>query len=276
MSFTKKDWNGITVLLVLIAIALAAPYVYQWYSKDNTLNPKEFDAAIARLNKAGVMPIVKDNPDRRNVTLHKFDPNTVKADQWQQMGLTDKQARIIVNYISKGGKFRKPEDLKKIYSLADTDYVRLAPYVQIAQEQVKPNAIVELNTADSSKLMLIDGIGPAFAKRIISYRERLGGFVNREQLKEVFGFDDLKYKEIAPQVKVNEKLIRKIPINSISFDKLRLMPYLNYKQVNALIEYRKQHGDYHNLTDLRSIAIIDEQIFRKIEPYIIFDDTAAN
>ena len=80
----------------------------------------------------------------------------------------------------------------------------------------------------------------------------------------------MKYGEIKDNVKVDPNRIRKININTITFDKLRLMPYLNYKQVNAIIEYRKQHGDYTSLNDLKNIAIIDDDILRKIEPYLIF------
>jgi competence protein ComEA len=189
------------------------------------------------------------------------------------------QANIITNYTAKGGKFYKPEDLKKIYGITEDDYKRLASYIDIPSSlgyAVKVNTVVELNTADSARLTTVQGIGPAFATRIIYYRERLGGFISKEQLKEVYGLDEVKFKEVKDHVKVDPARIRRININTITFDKLRLMPYLNYKQVNALIEYRKQHGNYNSLADLKNIAIIDDQILRKIEPYIILDDTTAN
>jgi len=133
-----------------------------------------------------------------------------------------------------------------------------------------PKTIIEINGADSAHLTQIDGVGPAFAKRIIYYRERLGGFVDKEQLKEVFGMDDLKYNEIKDQVKVDPSRIHKININTITFDKLRLMPYLSYKQVSAVVEYRKQHGNYTSIADVKNIAIIDDGILRKIGPYLSF------
>ncbi|TSD66068.1 hypothetical protein FFF34_001315 [Inquilinus sp. KBS0705] len=207
MSLTKKEWNGITVLLVLITLVLAAPYIYQSLRKDNTINPNEFNAAIAQLNNAN-------------------------------------KANVKTGASNKAGTGKA------------------APF--------KTNIVVELNSADSAGLTRVVGIGPSFAKRIIYYRERLGGFVNKEQLKEVYGLDELKYNEIKDQLKVNPSRIRKVNINTITFDKLRLMPYLNYKQVNAIIEYRKQHGEYTNISDLQNIAIIDDGILRKIEPYLSF------
>lgn len=256
------------VLLILIILVLMAPYVYQWLRKDNTINVTEFNTAVAALNKAN--PQLTDGNKVANVTLFNFNPNSISIGDWQKLGITAKQAAIIKNYTAKGGRFRKAEDLQKIYGLTKVDYARLAPFIIIPQEKTKANVVVELNAADSARLTAIDGIGGAFAKRIIYYRERLGGFVAKEQLKEVFGIDELKYNEIKDQVRVDAGHTRKININTITFDKLRLMPYLNYKQVNAMIEYRKQHGDYASIAELKNIAIIDDNILRKIEPYLVF------
>jgi competence protein ComEA len=276
LSLTKKEWNGMLVLLILIALVLAVPYVYQWFRKDNTININEFNAAYAQLNKANhIAPssnTLNDDSKTGNVALFKFNPNNLPPEQWRRLGLSDKQTGIIKNYEAKGGKFRQPEDLKKIYSITPADYARLAPYINIPANGNKAAAlaVVELNKADSAKLTTVQGIGPGFARRIIYYRERLGGFISKEQLKEVYGLDAIKYNEIKDQLKVNPAHIRKININTITFDKLRLMPYLNYKQVNAIIEYRKQHGDYASISDLKNIAIIDDVILRKIEPYLTF------
>lgn len=265
-SITKKEWNGLLILLIIIALVLAAPYIYQGFHKDTTINEKAFAAAVAELEKA--------NPQNKKAAtpaaLFKFDPNSATYADWQKLGLTAKQAQIIKNYTAKGGRFRKADDLQKIYGLTKVDYARLAPFIIIDKVESNPAGIVELNSADSIQLTALEGIGPAFAKRIINYRQRLGGFVNKEQLKEVYGLDELKYAEMKNQVKVDPKKVRKININTITFDQLRLMPYLNYKQVNAIIEYRTQHGNYSGMDDLSNIAIIDAQILRKIEPYLVF------
>lgn len=272
LSLTKKEWNGMIVLIILIIAVLAAPYVYQWFHKDNTINLKDFNAAIAQLDKASsgkakVNGITYRTGSKRN--FFKFNPNNLPADKWQQLGLSARQIGIIKNYEAKGGRFYKTTDFKKIYGISDEDYKQLSPYIDLPGEK-SSYIVVELNSADSAKLTSLEGIGPAFAKRILNYRERLGGFVNKEQLKEVFGLDELKFSEIKGQVKVDAARIRKININTITFDKLRLMPYLNYKQVNAIIEYRAQHGRYAVLNDLSNIAIIDAGILRKIEPYLSF------
>jgi competence protein ComEA len=130
--------------------------------------------------------------------------------------------------------------------------------------------VIELNTADSAKLTTLHGIGPSFARHIINYRNRLGGFYRKEQLKEVFGLDSSTYSGLQAQVRVDASHVKKIPVNSITFEALSHFPYLTYKQINAIIQFRDQHGEYESLDDMKNIAILNEGILRKIEPYLAF------
>lgn len=127
---------------------------------------------------------------------------------------------------------------------------------------------VDINTADSARLTTIYGIGPAFAGRIIKYRTYKSGFIDKEQLKDVHGITDEKYAEISAQVKV--KPGKKVNVNTATFDELKRLPYLTYKQMNAIEQYRIQHGNYTNAVDLGEIAILDKQTINKIKPYLEF------
>ena len=282
LSITKKEWNGLVILVVLIALVLAAPYVYQVFRKDNTINFKDFNKAAAQLNKAGSKSGFdpdKEAPEtaekKTPPVMFTFNPNTVSQEQWQQLGLNGHQAEVIKHYTDKGGRFYNKQDLKKIYAITPDDYKRLEPYINIpdaayVSKKAKSGEIIELNTADSAKLTELRGVGPVSAVIILRYRNRLGGFYRKEQLREVYGIDSLRYDEIKTEVSVNPAKIKKLPINTISFDQLRLFPYLSYKQVNAVIEYRKQHGNYNSIDDLKNIVLLDAGILRKIEPYISF------
>jgi DNA uptake protein ComE-like DNA-binding protein len=119
-------------------------------------------------------------------------------------------------------------------------------------------------------LTTLHGIGPSFARRIIGYRNRLGGFYNKEQLKEVFGLDSLTYTGLQAQVTVDPSHIKKIPVNKVTFEELSHFPYLSYKQMNAIIRFREQHGDYESISDMKNIAIMNDEILRKIGPYLVF------
>ncbi len=269
------------VLVVLITLVLAAPYVYQLLHKDNTINFKDFDKAIAQLSKVEqTQGYADDKPESADKLQHPvmfpFNPNNLTADQWKLLGLSEHQAEVIEHYVAKGGRFYRKEDVKKIYAITPADYKRLEPYINIpeleynAVKKAKPGEVIELNSADSARMTMVRGVGASFAVRIIRYRNRLGGFYNKEQLKEIYGVDSAKYAEIKDEVSVNPSKVKKININTISFDQLRIFPYLGYKQVNAIIQYRTQHGNYASIDDMRNIAILDDGILRKIEPYLNF------
>jgi competence protein ComEA len=280
LSVTKKEWNGMVVLVILIALVLAAPYVYQLLRKDNTINFKDFDKAIARLNKAERQQAYahsKAGSDDKilHPVMFSFNPNNLTVQQWEQLGLSERQADVIEHYEVKGGRFYSNEDVKKIYAITADDYKRLEPYINIPEatytsKKAKPGELIELNSADSAKLTQLRGIGPSFAVRVVRYRNRLGGFYHKEQLKEVYGIDSVKFAAIRDQVTVNPGKVKRININTISFDQLRVFPYLGYKQVNAIIQYRAQHGNYASIADMKNIAILDDGILRKIEPYLVF------
>ncbi|WP_419701171.1 helix-hairpin-helix domain-containing protein [Mucilaginibacter sp. NFX135] len=279
LSVTKKEWNGMVVLIVLMALVLATPYVYQMFRKDNIINFNEFDKGVALLTKGKKVSSTGNSWANEskiaNAKLFTFNPNELSDAGWQKLGLSDRQIKVIKNYEEKGGRFYTKADVKKIYSITDADYQRLEPYINIPDtyhhaEKAAPGEVIEINSADSAKLTRIRGIGPAFAMRVIRYRERVGGFYNKEQLKEVFGIDEAKYTEIQGGITVDNKHITKMNVNAASLNELRRFPYLSFKQANAILEYHNQHGDYTSIEDMKNIAILDDGILRKIEPYLTF------
>lgn len=212
LAVSKREWNGLVVFIVLVALILTTPYVFKMFSKDTIINAKALDRAVALL----------DNAKRSG---------------------TDKSA----------------------YNAKDK-----SPGPAIIYKKALAGEVIELNTADSARLTALRGIGPVFAKRIIGYRNRLGGFYSKEQLKEVFGLDSEKYAALQVQVSVDASRIKKIKINQADFAALSHFPYLSFKQMNAIIQFREQHGNYESLRDMSNIAILNNEILRKIEPYLTF------
>lgn len=293
--FSKKELNGIFVLFILMLLVLIIPYLYPLFVKDEKYDFESFriDAERFRASLAKIEREQKKGRSDPELSLlrpeyFEFDPNGLSDQHWLQLGLTVKQIRVIRNYELKGGRFFKKEDLKRIYSISPEQYNLLEPYVRISNSTLpkdsesfgtnyKPEGIsvrniapiIELNSADSLKLESIRGIGPAFASRIIRFRERLGGFHRKEQLLEVYGMDSVKYNQLKDLINVNAGLITRINLNTFTFEEIRRHPYLTYKQMNAIIQYRSQHGSFKSIDELTKIAILNEEIIRKIEPYIV-------
>jgi competence protein ComEA len=277
LALTKTQWNGLVILVLLIIGVLAVPYVYPYFHKDKAINFNKFNVAVAQLKQAGITGDIRDEDSTGNVTVKTkpfaFNPNNLPASQWKALGLSPRQIKGIKNYEAKGGKFYTKADVEKMYTLAPADYKRLEPYIQLpaagSARRNKPLMVVELNTADSASLTQLRGIGPGFARHIIQYRKRLGGFHQKQQLKEIFGMDDMRYQDVQAQFTVNKHKVKRIDVNTAEYEDLKNFPYLSYKQTNALIQYRKQHGNYESFDELKNVVLLDEATLKKIKPYIL-------
>ena len=133
----------------------------------------------------------------------------------------------------------------------------------------KKSLSFELNTADSLDLVQLYNIGPVIARRILKYRSLLGGYVRKEQLREVYGIDSARYNDIAPHLTVDPSRITPIDINTADIDRLKRHPYLDYYQAKAIIRHREERGAYAGVRDILNIPIIDSETFTRIEPYLI-------
>lgn len=288
---SRREYNGMLALMVLIAGIAAIPQLYEIMLPAGKTKDHDRPVAIemsADSREKRHYPRKVETQIKIRQELFVFDPNTIGIEEWQSLGLSARQAAAIIKYRKKGGKFRKAEDLQKMYTISDEMYKRLLPYVSIEPkprdatfyvkrgDTVKPEYkkqvlnIIEVNHADSAALVEIKGIGPAFAIRIIKYRERIGGFHKKEQLMEVFGLDSLKFKEIKNQISLDTASLRKISINAAMSGDFKNHPYIKYKQANALVQYRKQHGDYRNIADLRKVLILDAETINRLAPYLSF------
>jgi len=289
-NFSKKELNGIFFLFLFILIILATPWFYRKLRKHQVYDLQKFRLEAANFKNSDIRVFNSTNKKEAvKVEYFEFDPNSISEKEWQRLGLSVKQIQVIRNFVSKGGKFYKKEDLKRIYSIPEAQYALLEPYIRIVAtyyhnkpvndgklvKSAKPNdqvsiSLIEINSADSLLLLTVRGVGPAFASRIIRFRDRLGGFYKIEQLKEVYGIDSLKFSQIKDQFSMNAVLVKKIDLNTAGFDQFKKHPYLTYKQMNAIIQYRKQHGNFQSIEDLKKVAILNEEIIRKIEPYFAF------
>lgn len=302
LEVTKGEFNGLLLLIFCIGAVMVFPPVYDRLYPTDLKNPellRELEKverlAAADFQQVSATKRPERSPSRAPVQLKPFDPNQLDLAGWRSLGFSEKQAAVILKYQTRGGKFRRPEDVQKLYVVSPEHYQQLKPYIQIQPEvnarsthaqlmadktfpeathnnAYKPAApvMVELNAADTLELDRIKGIGPAFARRIVKYRERIGGFHKKEQLTEVYGIDSLKYREIASQVRVDPSLVRKLNVNTAGFEDMRKYPYLKYKQMNAILQYRQQHGNYANFEDLKKVAILDAETLERMVPYITF------
>lgn len=294
-TFTKPERNGIVVLSVLVVGALGYLILQPILHRHDPVKveiPKEFTQVQDTSNESSSDESEKnheeenDQPDVASIAgthsvfqqneLFLFNPNGLPEADWVRLGLSPAQARSVKNFEEKGGFFRTKEDVKKLYVISPEKYLQLEPFIVIPSSadsipkspKKNSNVIYELNTADTSQLVKVNGIGPVFATRIVAYRNRLGGFHHKEQLREVYGIDDVKYNSIQASFKVDTTYITKINVNSAEASDLKKHPYITPAVANAIVSYRKTHGAFKQLSDIKLCRVVTEDLFIKIAPYL--------
>lgn len=131
--------------------------------------------------------------------------------------------------------------------------------------------LVDLNEADTLTLQMLHGIGPAFARRIVRYRERLGGFYRVEQLREVYGMTDDRYLPLLPHLTLQTDSLRRIPVNHVTIKELMRHPYIDPYLARDIIRWRDQGHPYRSVDDLRLVATMDDSTLTRLAPYLSFE-----
>jgi competence ComEA-like helix-hairpin-helix protein len=297
-TFTRRDRIGIITLSSLIVIIYAVPFLFaskvrSFPARQTELLGKAVDtlALKQRTNQyAGNNDKDGSYQDQPAGTknfmsgeLFQFDPNTLSAGGWQKLGLSEKTSKTIDKYRSKGGKFYKPEDIKRIWGMPEGFYERVKDYIVIASVQnnyhqnafekttyTKPEkkvAVVNINEADTSAFIALPGIGGKLAARIVNFRDKLGGFYSIEQVGETYGLSDSSFQKIKGSLQLSGT-VKRLNINTATKDELKVHPYIKWNLANAIVEYRNQHGAFKSLDELKNIVIIDEGTFEKIVHYL--------
>jgi len=212
-------------------------------------------------------------------SLFIFDPNTASISEWKHLGFSDKQATSISKYLSKGGRFYKKEDLRKIYTVKEEQYLAVEEYIEISTDnketpkkkyekkeyiQVK----IYLNKFSEEEFVAAGGFWKYNAKNIISFRNKSGGFLDKAQLLDVWKVKKKYYEKIKNEIIIDKSKIIKIRINFADKKELSSHPYLTYSQAKQIVEFRSKHGFIKNIAILRQEKVISQTTYNKISPYL--------
>ena len=213
--FTRRERRSSFILLLIIILIIGLRYIVPQRNiaiEDITSDfsgPESTEGVIAGDKSVTGQPF-------------NFDPNTASYDTLIKLGLASKEANTLINYRKKGGKFRKPADIKKIYGIEEGKAEKLIPFVEVKTDtfertgiksQKNQKSLLDINSCDSASLVRLPGIGPVLSARIIKYRHLLGGFVTKDQLKEVYGLPEETYELIRERLFVDTLAITRIDIN---------------------------------------------------------------
>ena len=197
-------------------------------------------------------------------------------------------------YRAAGGIYREKTDFARLYGLTVKEYRELEPYIRISSDylpaatlvkesasatakhdttfvhhypqKIAETAHVVLNTADTTELMTVPGIGPYFARKIVQYGQRLGGYVNVDQLDEIENFPAESKRFLVVEGATPQKL----NVNKLTLNELKRHPYINFYQAKDITDYRRLHGPIKSLQDLRLLKDFPQAAIERLLPYVTY------
>ncbi len=226
--------------------------------------------------------------EERKPELFFFDPNTADSTDLLRLGLQPWQVRNIYKYRAKGGIYRKPDDFARLYGLTVKQYRALKPFIRISPDflpastlvkdtvyvrdtlrypqKIKPSERIVLNAADTTILKKVPGIGSYYARSIVAYGERLGGYVNVNQLDEIGDFPS----EAKQYFIIQNPTTRRLNLNTASLAELRKHPYIGFHRAKAIVDYRRTKGNIASLDEMRLNRDFTPDVIERLRPYVTY------
>jgi len=290
--FSRTETNAFLILIPLMLVLIFSEPIYRyWFVRqphDYSKEKNQLDSLLATFeyDEDNSTEKIKTETASSLIKLFSFNPNSSSKEELLSLGFKEFLANRIINYRAKGGKFLMKKDVMKVYGMDSLLYKKLYPFIDLPENrfQEKPIQKIEekekqitksvhtkfdLNTADTSQLISVYGIGSKLSQRIITYREKLGGFISESQLKEVYGLDSSVVKNLLTKSFIDKNFLpHRLNINKATQQELATHPYIKYKIAQAIIAYRFQHSDFKTTDELKKIVLIDIAQFEKMKPYL--------
>ena len=285
--------NGFIVLVPLLGIIIFSGPLWHWYMStridDRSQDMVMLDSLVT-LWEGEIIAEGSESLSPKPTSFH-FDPNHATVVELQALGFSPGLATRIDRYRQKGGKFFVKKDLLKIYGIDSTFYKQLYAFIDLPErsEQKRTHqrkiyerkdssvkttsAKFDLNKADTLQLMRVGGIGTKRSQRIIKYRDALGGFIDMDQIQEVYGLDSTVVRTLLAESFIAGDY-QPVTMNINTSDEKRLAshPYLSNAAARSIVAYRFQHGEFKAIVELRNIHALDDKTIQKITPYLTLGD----
>ncbi len=290
--FTTRQRSGLLLLSALCVVLVAVRLFLSGHASDGEApgpeRHRELLAMLEELRERERQPRPaaghKEQPAQRaSAPCFAFDPNVIDRSQWMALGFSEAQASSILRYRASGAVFRVKADVKKLFVVSEEKYRWLADCIQlpdslqpaprtprIAAAEISP-PVLDLNVADTAALMQLRGIGPYFARKIVRYRDALGGYCAVRQLSEVYRMRPGLLDSIAPFLTADPAAVATMSVNHAGVEVLEAHPYLSRSQAEVLVAYREKHGPYGKKEDLKKMLLLTEEEIERLVPYLSFD-----
>lgn len=284
-SLSKRNQRGVWVLVIILCIVVISPRLLQLTQNEPswTLTEHELESSMNSIDENVKFKKKKYSSKfsknfKYKVPQNAFDPNLYSLNDWVKLGVSEKQANVILKFTKRG--IYSNEELKQIFVLPEKLYELIKDSTFYPERKVnfksgdnqkysKPEfQKVDINTATQSELEQLNGIGPFYAKKIIEYRSQLGGYLDKNQLLEIWKFDAEKYDKIKDDIEISSSTIVKLNINTATAEELKVHPYISWNVANSIVKMRNKFQKYSNFEQLLESELIDKDLLKKIQPYL--------
>ena len=271
--FTRRERRSASILLVIIFIIL----VLRYSVPESNIAVENIQTGFSGIDSTAE---ITSSDRQASSELFVFDPNSASYDTLIKLGFASKEANTLIRYRNKGGKFKKPADIRKVYGVDSAKAEKLIPFIKVRHDSSdktvitsyqKKRVMLDINSCDSASLVGLPGIGPVLSGRIMKYRRLLGGFASTDQLKEVYGLPEETFDLIKERLYADSSAITRIKINSADYKELRRIPYIEKYELSAILKYRELAGKIAGIGDLVDNRILTEEKAGKVAPYLSFE-----
>ena len=281
--YTNRQRNGI-LFLVFIVIILQLIFFFVDFSKPQpiNLNTEEIIKFQKEIDSMKLVEIENTKPK-----IFPFNPSFLTDHKGYQLGMSTDEIDRLLSHRAQGNYINSTEEFQKITMVSDSllntisTYFKFPDWVQNKKTRKKFSTNIknseedknyvqqDLNSATGEDLMVVKGIGPAFAQRIIKYRNLLNGYSMNDQLYEVWNLE----KEVADRVLerfivIEKPNITKINVNTASFKEVLSIVYIDYELTKKIFDYRDEVAELQSLEELKQIEGFPVEKFDRIALYL--------
>ena len=279
--FNSSQRNGILFLLLLVS-GFAVINNYIDFTPENLLdtNSKEVLAVQKELDSIRTLLTESNQPK-----IYPFNPNFITDFKGYKLGMSSEEIDRLLDYRKQNKWINSKEDFKKVTKVSDSFLDQISSYFKFPDwiSNPKPkysdwrkgfkektfDQKIDLNSATQLELKKVNGIGEALSKRIIDYRDKLGGFTNDIQLYEVYGLDYQLTDKVRNDFTVKTpKEIIKMNLNKISASDIATVPGISFELAKRIWEFRILNERIVDFIELKKIEGLTERKLQGIQLYL--------
>ncbi|MBK9336439.1 MAG: helix-hairpin-helix domain-containing protein [Lewinellaceae bacterium] len=294
--FSRAERHGAAALLLLASLSFAAPELLPLLHRPVSTDFSGFENQIKTYRAAHVTGEALPTTDAQ-AALFFFDPNTAPVETLVKLGVPEKVARTIAKFRERGGRFRSPDDLGKIYTLPEEIFERLRPFVRIGGDgretarrsetaAARPEQFhFDPNTAREADLLRL-GLPKALVGRLLRYREKGGFFFEKTDFRKLYGLSDADYARLEPYITIAKSDVAVRPaayaggagyasapitdldINAATVDAWKRLPGIGAGRANQLVRFREKLDGFVSVEQVAETFGLPDSVFQGIRPYL--------